>query len=426
MKGWPVVPLRRVAIEMQPGFARQPTGGDEGLPQLRTNNVSRDGQIDLSLVKRVPAKKAEVAKYSLSPGDVLFNNTNSPALVGKTALFNEDVPYLFSNHMTRIRVNAQILEPGFLARFLHKQWESGAFRGLVTQWVSQAAINREQLGGVGVPLPPLSEQRRIVEILDQADHLRRLRTEANTKAARILPALFLKMFGDPATNPMEWPQVPLAEISIEMKYGTSTRCHVGGDGIPVLRIPNVVSGAIDLGDVKFAHLQEKDFEKLRLGSGDLLFVRTNGNPEYVGRCAVFDIPGHYAFASYLIRTSLDGSRVEPGYVAAFLATPMGRSALTPFIRTTAGQSNISTAGLKQVSIPLPPIELQREFCGQVAKVQRVAQANSESSDRLASVFRVLLSRAFSGVLTKAWRIDRGDGLAREAELQTAALAESAS
>ena len=288
------------------------------------------------------------------------------------------------------------------------------------------AVTDDDVREMTLPLPPLSEQHRIVEILEQADHLRRLRTEASTKANRILPALFLKMFGDPATNPMGWPQVSLAEIATEMKYGTSTRCDVGADGVPVLRIPNVVSGAIDLEDLKFAHLEETELEKLQLGSGDLLFVRTNGNPDYVGRCAVFDIPGRYAFASYLIRASLDGNRVEPGYVAAFLATPMGRSALAPFIRTTAGQSNISTAGLRQVPIPLPPIDLQREFQGRAAKVQRVAEENLESRDSLDGLFRVLLSRAFSGVLTESWRIDHAEHLAREAERQAAALAESAS
>ena len=86
---WPSVPLESVATDLQAGFACQPTDDLGGIPQLRTNNVSLDGRIDLSGVKRVPANSARIAKYSLRSGDVPFNNTNGPALVGKTAFWRE-------------------------------------------------------------------------------------------------------------------------------------------------------------------------------------------------------------------------------------------------------------------------------------------------------------------------------------------------
>src|SRR5262245_24814221 len=110
---------------MQPGFACQPTDDLGGLPQLRTNNVSPDGRIDLAEVKRVPRAAAEINRYALSPGDILFNNTNSPALVGKTALFEEQGDYVFSNHMTRIRIDRRLGEPSYVARFLHWSWAQG-------------------------------------------------------------------------------------------------------------------------------------------------------------------------------------------------------------------------------------------------------------------------------------------------------------
>ena len=113
MTDWPRVTLGAVAVDMQPGFACQPTNDPGGIPQLRTNNVSPHGGIDLSETKRVPANDAWIKRYSLKPGDVLFNNTNSPTLVGKTALFDEDGLFLFSNHMTRIRVATDIAEPRY-------------------------------------------------------------------------------------------------------------------------------------------------------------------------------------------------------------------------------------------------------------------------------------------------------------------------
>ena len=94
---WPTFPLTKIATDFQPGFARQPQVGDASFPQLRTHNVSSDGRIDLTLVKEVPASQREYEYYSLRNGDILFNNTNSAELVGKTAFFDLDGgPYLFS------------------------------------------------------------------------------------------------------------------------------------------------------------------------------------------------------------------------------------------------------------------------------------------------------------------------------------------
>ena len=108
--------------------------------------------------------------------------------------------------MTRVRINHEVADPRFIARYLFWTWKIGGFRMMVTQWVNQAAINRTMLGSLRICLPPLSEQRRIVEILDQGDALRKKRTEADSKAARILPALFYKMFVIPLIGR---PTVPL-------------------------------------------------------------------------------------------------------------------------------------------------------------------------------------------------------------------------
>src|SRR5207249_4500634 len=99
-----------------------------------------------------------------------------------------------------------------------------------------------------IPVPTLPEQRRIVEILDQADALRKKRAEADAIAERILPALFYKMFGDPVRNEKGWELKSLGEMVTEFRYGTSAKCETEGQGLPVLRIPNIVRGEIELAD----------------------------------------------------------------------------------------------------------------------------------------------------------------------------------
>ena len=71
----------------------------------------------------------------------------------------------------------------------------------------------------------------------------------------------------------------------DFRYGTSNKS--GETGLPTLRIPNVVGGRIDTTEIKTVEVTPSERERLRLQEGDVLFVRTNGNPDYVGRCAAF-------------------------------------------------------------------------------------------------------------------------------------------
>jgi type I restriction enzyme, S subunit len=92
------MPLRLIPAFHQTKHNKQ----NRGIPHLRPMNINEYGQIDLSVVKYV---QPESTYDTLSPGDILFNNTNSSALVGKTAQIKVNVEQAYSNHMTRIRLN---------------------------------------------------------------------------------------------------------------------------------------------------------------------------------------------------------------------------------------------------------------------------------------------------------------------------------
>lgn len=170
-QGWREVVLSDVIESAQPGFAQRPGEEDEGTtPQIRTHNVSPDGRITLEGVKHVMVADGDLERYRLLPGDVVFNNTNSEEWVGKTAVFDQhDGVFVYSNHMTRIRVRRELVLPEFLAAFLHYLWSAGYARNRAKRWVSQAAIDGPTLVKFKLPLPPLPEQQRIVEVLQIAD-----------------------------------------------------------------------------------------------------------------------------------------------------------------------------------------------------------------------------------------------------------------
>jgi len=164
-----------------------------------------------------------------------------------------------------------------------------------------------------IPFPVVApvEQSRIVELLDQADALRRLRCEAGAKAARILPALFVKMFGDPASNPMGWPIETVGSVLLSADYGSSTRASDDGKGLPLIRMGNVsYEGNLLLNDLKFVELNDAEAQRYRLEAGDILFNRTN-SLDLVGKTGIWNGEMDAVAASYFIRLRVDRGKLNP-------------------------------------------------------------------------------------------------------------------
>ena len=150
-----------------------------------------------------------------------------------------------------------------------------------------------------VPLPPLDERRRIVGILNRAAKIERLRARAQERLREFVPALFVRMFGDPVENPMGRDVRPLGAFCILTQYGTSKKATNQADGLPVLRMGNVTyRGDLDCTDLKWVTLSESDVEKHLLRTGDILFNRANSK-ELVGKTGIWDGRFEAVAASYL-------------------------------------------------------------------------------------------------------------------------------
>lgn len=162
---WTVVFLNQIALAIQPGFASGKHNLEgTGIPHLRPMNIDREGKIDLAVVKSVVVKN----DIKLENGDILFNNTNSAELIGKTALISSrEHGFAFSNHMTKICLEDH-LSKSFLAKQIHFLWMSGYFKYHCTHHVNQASISSKNLADtIPLLLPPIREQTRVVEKLEE-------------------------------------------------------------------------------------------------------------------------------------------------------------------------------------------------------------------------------------------------------------------
>jgi type I restriction enzyme S subunit len=201
--------------------------------------------------------------------------------------------------------------------------------------------------------------------------------------------------------PDGWTWASLDQLSWSSDYGTSERCEYDAPGPPVLRIPNVQAGEIDLSDIKRALNGSALSWGSELSPGDLLIIRTNGSKNLIGRSALVKKPFEVAHlhASYLIRfrTLIVGNWLSDIWDASLI-----RGAIEAFAATSAGQFNVSMTELATLAIPLPPLDEISRIVLRIeeirARVQRATNAVRANLSRASSLRATILSAAFSGKL----------------------------
>jgi type I restriction enzyme S subunit len=140
---------------------------------------------------------AEIAKYLLDDGDVLFNRTNSPELVGKTAMYRGERPAIYAGYLIRVRCRPS-LDPEFLNLSLNSPAARDYCWRVKSDGVSQSNINAKKLAAYPFLLPSVEEQeeidRRAQELFCLADQLEARLTATRRIVDRLTPALLAKAF----------------------------------------------------------------------------------------------------------------------------------------------------------------------------------------------------------------------------------------
>jgi len=224
-----------------------------------------------------------------------------------------------------------------------------------------------------IELPPLPEQQRIADILDKAEAVTQKREQALALCDEFLRATFLDMFGDPVSNPKGWEVERLESFILHMNNGLSRRRKVQENvGDIVLRLQGIQYDGIGFEkELNRVELDEDEKKRYELLAGDILFVRVNGNPDYVGRSAVFNgYQEPILHNDHLIRIRLN-ERLLPEYLVFLLHSDVENNLISQQIKTSAGQHTISQKGIKDIEIPIPSVELQQKFINILEKVNAV-------------------------------------------------------
>lgn len=363
---------------------------------FKTGETITNKGLKESSAKLVPAGSILIAMYGATVGKTAF--------LGINAATNQAI--------CNIQPNPEIIENKFLWYFLRSN-----IKELLQKRVggAQPNISQQIIKEIKAPIPPISEQRQIVEILNQADRLRKLREDADAKAQRILPALFIKMFGDPAANPKGWNTVLFAEV---VEIGTQLvdpnhpefldLPHIGGEHIEK-ETGRILSPTL----VKDSNLLSNKFY---FSSDHILLSKIR---PYLNKVAYPRFNGVCSADIYPLRPK--NNNVTHWYLVSLLRT----KAFLDYAKVHSDRLRIpklNKAQLGAFEFPLPDSHLIIVFDERVEKIISVENFRFALQEKIETLYQGILHRAFTGDLTASWRKAHMKELLQEMEIQAKALA----
>ena len=277
--------------------------------------------------------------------------------------------YFFKSHMS-------VLEAGF---------KGAGLKHTNKKYIEEININE---------VPDLTTQEKIISHLDTiSDNIEKLNRELELFDS-LTKARFVEMFGDPEENPFNWEKTLLTKVIINANNGMARRGN-HKDGNIVMRLVELQDGYIDYSNPNRIILKDNEKKRYLLKDKDFLFARVNGNPDNVGRCAVFhDIGEDVYHNDHIIRVHFDEELLNGTFASALFNSDYGKKQLKSQIKTSAGQYTVSQDGIGAIATILPPAKLQNQFADFVHQVDKSKLAVQKSLDKTQQLFDSLMQEYF--------------------------------
>lgn len=410
-ENWVWVRLGSLLKEIKNGTTIKQDKSGNGFSVTRIESLQNQ-TIDLMRVGTIlETEKIKETDWYKS-GDITLSHINSIEHVGKTALITDAMlPLVHGMNLLRLRF-FEIYTPDLFQLYSQTYQYKNEIRSRINMAVNQVSINQKQLSSLEIPLPPLSEQQRIVERIEELfakldEAKERLQEVVDSFAVRKAAILHKAFTGEltqqwrleNGVSDESWEGKTIGEICSSLKYGTSKKSSDDGE-VVVLRMGNLQNGEIDWSNLAYTS-DEEDIKKYLLKSGDVLFNRTN-SPELVGKTSIYrgEMPAIYA--GYLIKLDYEKNIVVGDYLNYYLNSSKAKEYYMQVKTDGVSQSNINAKKIGEFEIPLPTLSEQHEIVRLIDDLlarERAAQQAAEQA--LASIDlmkKSILARAFRGEL----------------------------
>jgi len=383
-------------LDIRDGTHDTPKYIESGIPLITSKNLTDYGLCfrDISFISEADHNQIS-NRSAVESGDILYGMIGT---IGKPTLVETDRKFSIKNVALFKQSNPQIHNK-YLRRLLNSPSINSqiaqASKGGTQKFVSLGALR-----GLKATFPSFTEQRRIAAILDQADALRTKRREALEQLDSLTQSIFIEMFGDPGSNTKKWPVVALSELIIgKPNNGIFKKNDEYGAGLPVVWVEELFRGnGINCSHSRMLEPSKRELEQYGLHHGDVLFCRSSLKLAGIGYNNVYLGESDKAlFECHVIRISPDKNKLEPMFLNFALRMPNQRQKLFKHAKTVT-MSTIDQDGLLRLDLPIPPLNLQKQFAGQLDAIEELKTKHANALAELNALFASLQHRAFRGEL----------------------------
>ncbi|MFI9241955.1 restriction endonuclease subunit S [Streptomyces sp. NPDC053086] len=392
---WPKV---RDVGEVRMGKQLSPAARDlpGQFPYLRVANVHL-GRIDYANVNTMGFTNAERETYGLKPGDILLNEGQSLELVGRSAIYDRaEGAFCFQNTLIRFRPSADVI-PAY-AQVVFERWlATGVFAAIAKQTTSIAHLGGDRFGALPFPLIPVAAQKRIVDVFDSVTALERAIAASVAKLRSVRQGLVSSLFSPAGAGQGAWAVRPLESVA-EVGGGLALGGTAAGGSVelPYLRVANVQDGFVSTAEMKRVRVTPGDAKRYRLQAGDVL-VTEGGDLDKVGRGAVWD--GRIEpclHQNHVFRVRCNDKLVIPDFLAAYMASQVGRAYFLSVAKQTTNLASISSSQLKAMPVPYPPLPEQERVVGALAVCDKQISRETSELGKLSKLKQGLMDDLLSG------------------------------
>lgn len=391
-KGWVNCHIEDVAKSIQYGFTGK-TIDNGNVKYLRITDI-QNNFVDWNQVPFVEIGTKETDKYFLRANDIVFARTGATA--GKSFLIEKlNCNSVFASYLIRIVPRIDKIFPKYLYLYFQSPEYWSHISGNV-EGAAQPNFNGKKLAKIPFPLPPLSEQIRIVSKLDtlfaRIDQSITMLEEniKHTKGlmASVLEELFEKLHAK---------RHRVKDISKSIQYGYTGQALEKGEYY-YLRITDIQNGKVDFSHTPYSDIPVEQIEKYVLNQGDILFARTGAT---AGKSYLFLDNEKSVFASYLIRVVCNKNVLIPNYLYCYFQSKGYWNQIFDNI-VGAAQPNFNGKKLGEIKLPLPDLFIQQQIVDKYELLNKSSEnlSNEQQSKLtyLKALKSSLLDRAFKGEL----------------------------
>lgn len=321
---------------------------------------------------------------SFPAGTVLLS---SRAPIGKVAIAGTE---MYCNQGFKNLICSEKIYNRYLYHFLKNKtaYLNSLGRGATFKEISKSIVEN-----IEIPLPSLEEQQEIAAVLDKVSDLIAKRRQQLEKLDLLVKARFVEMFGDPVSNPKQWETKGLAELG-ECKNGMNFHTEDSGIDIHCLGVGDFkdLSYITDTSMLPMISLDKMPSNEYLLQNGDIVFVRSNGNKDLVGRSiAVFPDQVPTTFSGFCIRFRLKSSVVQTDYLLRALKTDSVRKKMAG---RGANIQNLNQKILSDLQMPIPPLNLQNQFSTFVEQIEKTKISIKKSLENMETLKKALMQKYF--------------------------------